>query len=101
MDNFFLSDVGYANCKLPKADYDELELISPSVILKLHCMDVKALRKSYRENEKQINKLLEQYSSRYTTKANKSIYNLMVIALRAELQNILYNLKYEKIREIC
>nr|DAD89696.1 MAG TPA: helicase [Siphoviridae sp. ctWDo30] len=99
MDNFFLSDVGYANCKLPKADYDELELISPSVILKLHCMDVKALRKSYRENEKQINKLLEQYSSRYTTKANKSIYNLMVIALRAELQNILYNLKYEKLEK--
>lgn len=59
--------------------------------------DVKDLRKAYRENEKQINKLLEQYSSRYTTKANKAIYNLVVIALRAELQNILYNLKYEKL----
>ena len=49
-------------------------------------MDVKSLRKAYKENEKQISKLLDQYSSRYTTKANKSIYNLMVIALRAEIQ---------------
>lgn len=97
LDNFFTSEVGYSNCKLPIADYKDLELISPSIILKLHCMDVKDLRKAYRENEAQINKLLEQYSSRYTTKANKSIYNLMIIALRAELQNILYNLKYEKL----
>lgn len=55
-------------------------------------MDVKDLRKAYKENEKQINSILDKYSARYTTKANKSIYNLMVIALRAELQNILYNL---------
>ena len=61
-------------------------------------MDVKSLRKAYKENEKQISKLLDQYSSRYTTKANKSIYNLMVIALRAEIQNILYNLKYENLK---
>jgi len=60
-------------------------------------MDIKSLRKAYKDNEKLINTLLEQYSSRYTTKANKAIYDLMVIALRAELQNILYNLKYEKL----
>lgn len=97
IDNFFESDAAYANCKLSKKDLDELELIAPSVTLKLHCMDVKSLRQAYRDNEKQISKLLDQYSSRYTTKANKSIYDLMVIALRAELQNILYNLKYEKL----
>lgn len=60
-------------------------------------MDVKDLKKAYRENQKQIEKLLDQYSSRYTTKANKSIYSLMVIALQAELQNILCNLKYERL----
>lgn len=97
IDNFFVSTPAYEDCRINKMDFDEGELISPSVILKLHAMDVKDLRKAYRENEKQINALLDQYSSRYTTKANKSIYNLMVIALRAELQNILYNLKYEKL----
>lgn len=57
------------------------------------------MRKAYRENDKQINTLLEKYSARYTTKSNQAIYKLMVIALRAELQNILYNLKYEKLEK--
>lgn len=95
--NFFESDTQYSNCRINRKDFEDFELIAPSIILKLHCMDVKSLRQAYRDNEKQISKLLEQYSSRYTTKANKSIYDLMVIALRAELQNILYNLKYEKL----
>lgn len=97
IDNFFVSDLEYTNCKLNRSDFEEYELIVPSVTLKLHCMDVKDLRKAFRDNQKQIEKLLKQYSSRYTTKANRSIYNLMVIALQAELQNILYNLKYEKL----
>ena len=83
--------------KLPENDLSDLEEISPSVILKLHCMDIKDIRKAYRLNDKQINSVLEKYSSRYTTKANQAIYKLMVIALRAELQNILYNLKYDKL----
>ena len=83
--------------KLTPDDISDLEEISPSVMLKLHCMDIKDLRKAYRENDKQINNILEKYASRYTTKANQAIYKLMVIALRAELQNILYNLKYEKL----
>lgn len=77
-----------------KSDFDEL---APAVTLKLHCMDVKDLRKAYRENEKQIEAVVDRYKGRYTTKANKTIYDLMVIALRAEIQNILYNLKYEKL----
>lgn len=75
----------------------EIEEISPSIILKLHCMDMKDLRKAYKDNDKQINSILDKYAARYTTKANQAIYKLMVIALRAELQNILYNLKYEKL----
>lgn len=83
--------------KLPENDLSDLEEITPSVILKLHCMDVKDLRKAYKTNDKQISSILEKYATRYTTKANQAIYKLMVIALRAELQNILYNLKYEKL----
>lgn len=85
--------------KLSPDQLAELEEISPSIILKLHCMDVKDLRKAYRDNDKQINSILDKYAARYTTKANQAIYKLMVIALRAELQNILYNLKYEKLEK--
>ena len=97
INNYTNLQIDYQNCQIPQSDIDEAELLSPSILLKLHCMDVKDLRKAYRDNEKLILKLLEQYSSRYTTKANKTIYDLMVIALRSELQNILYNLKYEKL----
>lgn len=83
--------------KIPENDLTESEQISPSVILKLHSMDVKELRKAFKDNDREINELLSKYSSRYTTKSNIAIYKLMVIALRSELQNILYNLKYEKL----
>lgn len=97
LENYFNYEPSQTASKILPNDLTDLEQISPSVILKLHCMDVKDLRKAYRENDKQINSVLEKYSSRYTTKANQAIYKLMVIALRAELQNILYNLKYEKL----
>lgn len=94
IDNYIKSENPIS---IEQATIDGVEQLVPSIILKLHCMDVKDLRKAYRENDKQIDSLLKEYSSRYTTKANKAIYNLMVIALRAELQNILFNLKYEKL----
>ena len=97
IDNFFNYDPAINSLKLVGKDLNDLEELSPSVILKLHCMDVKDLRKAYRQNDKQITELLDKYSSRYTTKANQAIYKLMVIALRAELQNILYNLKFDKL----
>lgn len=97
INNFFNTQTAYSNCKLSTRDLEDYDLLVPSVILKLHCMDIKDLRRTYKEVEKQINIVLSQYSSRYTTKANQSIYQLMVIALQAELQNILYALKYEKL----
>lgn len=94
LDNYVNAD---STTPVSSSEIDFMEEISPSVILKLHCMDVKELRKTYRSNEKQIEQVCSQYSARYTTKANKTIYELMVIALKAELQNILTNLKYQKL----
>lgn len=74
----------------------KVEELEPTVHIKLNCFNMKELRKLYKENEKNIKTLLEQYESRYTTKANQAIYQLMVIGLKAELQNTLLNLKYEK-----
>lgn len=97
LDNFFDTDkFSYDYISFTKYERT-IDEITPSVILKLHSMDIRELRKAFNNNEKEINNILDQYSARYTTKANKAIYALMVIALRAELQNILYNLKYEKL----
>ena len=99
LDNFLVSDVQYDNCRLNPYDKQDLDVLAPSVSLQFHSLDVKELRKAYRENEKQITQLMDLYKSRYTTKANKSIYSLVVIALKAELQNVLYNLKYDKLEK--
>ncbi|MFP3154427.1 GIY-YIG nuclease family protein [Lachnospiraceae bacterium ZAX-1] len=97
LNEFMDYEPSQSRIKLSTSNLSDLEELSPSIILKLHCMDVRDLRKAYKENDKQITSTLEKYSARYTTKANQAIYKLMVIALRAELQNILYNLKYEKL----
>lgn len=97
VENFFNSDHSQPFHSISAEDSADLDLIAPSVELKLHCMDMKSLRQAYRENEKVIKDVLARYSSRYTTKANRTIYDLMVIALQAELQNILTALKYDKL----
>ncbi len=75
------------------------ELLSPEVTLDLNCLNMKDLRKRYRQNEKDIEATLERYKGRYNTKANQTIYQLMVIALSSELQNILYTLRYGKLED--
>lgn len=95
--NFFECDPQLQNIRLPDDNMQEIEEFSPSVILKLHHMDIQSLNKAFKDNNKLIEKVMKQYQGRYTTKANRAIYELMVIALKAELQNILYNLKYDKL----
>ena len=62
-------------------------------------MEVKELNKAFKENYKQIDQTLNKVSDRYSTKTNKMVYDLMVIALKSELQNILYDLKYNKLEK--
>ena len=62
-------------------------------------MNYKELRIEFNKYNKLVDELLEKYKSRYTSKTNKTIYRLMTIALRSELQNILYNLKFEKLEK--
>lgn len=97
VDSYFEYDPALDKCKLPEYMEGMYEELAPTVTLRIHAMDTKALNKAYRDNDKQITELLGQYQERYTTKANKAIYSLMVIGLRSELQNILTNLKFDKL----
>ena len=87
------------NISLPSLDEDLKESLSPTVQLKLNCLDVRQLKKEYSNIQKQIQEVLTKYEKRYTTKANQAIYRLMVLALEAEIQNILFNLRYDKLEE--
>lgn len=84
---------------LPAELINDINTYAPSIILKLHNMDYKELNTAFKANEKIITELLEKYANRYTTKTNQAIYQLMIIALRSELQNVLYTLNYKKLDE--
>lgn len=75
------------------------ELLSTTVEVHFHSMDVRELKRRFAQNKATIKDLLKRYQSRYTTKANIAIYRLMVIGLEAELQNVLSNLKYDKLKK--
>lgn len=83
------------NIKFNKSDAIELEI--PTISLNLHSMDVKELRKAYKDNAKLIDETFNRVIDRYSSKTNIMVYRLMVIALKSELQNVLYNLKYDKL----
>lgn len=84
---------------IPNFTAEEITSLCPLVEMKIHSMDVRDLQKEFRANDKRIDEVTEAYRGRYTTKSNQAIYSLMVIALRSELQNILYNLKYQKLEQ--
>lgn len=81
------------------ADYDEESIMKSLVELEYHAMNSKELRKQINKIKKEIATLLDKYKDRYKTKTNQAIYQLMVIGLQAELQNILYTLSYAKHEE--
>lgn len=92
-ETYYNSDQIRSDFILTESIMRDVEELNPSVILKLHSMDIKDLQKAFRKNDKDIENVLAAYVGRYTTKSNKCIYQLMVIALRSELQNILTDLK--------
>ncbi len=96
-DLYYNTDKFSEDFELSESTLQAVEELSPSVILKLHSMDIKDLQRAFRKNDKEIQSVLSAYIGRYTTKSNRCIYQLMVIALRSELQNILTDLKFEKL----
>ena len=102
IDNFGASEFSKVELKKIQQMIDEIgieDLMNPTVEIKLHNADIKDLRKKYREINKDIETVLNDYEKRYTTKGNLAIYRLMVVALRSELQNVLYTMKYGKLQD--
>ena len=60
----------------------------------LNCLTMKALRSRYTVLRKQVVDLCKSYESRYTTKANATIYKLTVLGMEAEMESILYKLQF-------
>lgn len=100
---FFPESVNYdrigEKLKEFEAALNDEGILDTVVHLDLHYKTSRQLRSQMNANNKDIHKLITSYQSRYTTKANITIYDLMVIGLQAELQNILYTLTYTNLED--
>lgn len=96
IDSYDLTNIP-EQLNLTEEQVEQLNVIVPSVELPLRSNDMRDLRTLNRENAKHIDEVLARYEKRYTTKSNRAIYQLMVLALRAELQNILHSIKFSQL----
>lgn len=63
----------------------------------LNCLTMKTLKARYKALRKQIVELCNAHEKRYTTKTNAALYKLMVLAMEAELENVLYKLQFGRL----
>lgn len=92
------NDLSYDGEKLMLEGFDP-SAYEPISQEDLMCFQIKELRARYRENQRKIQELVESYKGRYSTKALATIYQLMVLAMEAEMQNILHALKFGKLEK--
>lgn len=81
------------------SDIDVWLTLQPTVTIDLQSLNIKQLRKLFKENDNLIQKCFDKYSNRYTTKTISAMYMLMTIALKSELQNVLYKINYGNLDE--
>ena len=100
MQSYYKADIRETGFRpLSHEQMRDIDSLAPSVLLNLNAMNYQDLRKKLLDNQKQIQEVYEGFIDRYTTKGTQSLYQVMIIALSAELQNILTKLRYGKLDE--
>lgn len=94
---YFYDSIPEENIEVLVKQIADIDQLDPTVTLKINALDYQDLRKEFLRNQKLIKQVTEKYAARYTLKTYIAIYKLMVLALSAELQNILVNLRYDKL----
>lgn len=87
----------YHGEELLSVDPDLASFMAPLTDADVKCLQIKELRSRFQANRKGVEKLIEVYQGRYTTKTNAALYKLMALALEAEFRNILYTLRFGKL----
>lgn len=95
---FTEANISY-NHKILEQCISEIISLYPTIELPLKSLEYQDLKSQLKENKREIKKIFDEYESRYKLKSNRSIYKLMVIALQAEIQNLIYNLKYSNLEK--
>ncbi|MBQ3164117.1 MAG: hypothetical protein IJC02_06215 [Lachnospiraceae bacterium] len=83
----------YENHELDEKFMEECEKHAPAFLLSVPSMNDKELHEAYLTKEKIITDLFRQYTNEFSDAYDKAIYELVVLYVRAEIQNILYGIK--------
>ncbi len=83
-----------ADLEITPEEMEEIRLTEESVGLKMHSYKMEDLRKMHEANNKLIEQLLARYESRLIVPADRVIFQLMTLGIRAELQQIINELEY-------
>ena len=75
-------------------DLEELRLTEESVGLKMHSYKMEDLHKMHEANNKLLEQLLARYETRLIVPADRVVFQLMTLGLRAELQQIINEMTY-------
>ena len=75
-------------------ELEELRLTEESVGLKMHSYKMEDLHKMHEANNKLLEQLLERYETRLIVPADRVVFQLMTLGLRAELQQIINEMTY-------
>ncbi|MGN1013810.1 MAG: hypothetical protein ACI4PM_00475 [Butyricicoccus sp.] len=83
-----------AELELTAEEQEELNLMEQSVGLKLGSYQMQDLKTMQDANNKLIEQLLTRYESRLIVPADRVVFQLMTLGIRAELQQILAEMEY-------
>lgn len=75
-------------------ELEELRLTEESVGLKMHSYKMEDLHKMHEANNKLLEQLLTRYEARLIVPADRVVFQLMTLGLRAELQQIINEMTY-------
>ena len=75
-------------------ELQELRLTEESVGLKMHSYKMEDLHKMHEANNKLLEQLLARYETRLIVPADRVVFQLMTLGLRAELQQIINEMTY-------
>lgn len=75
----------------------DASFLEPTTSEALMCLQIRELRRLYSQNRAAIRAIIAHYQNRYTTKTLSTICQLMVLALEAEMQNVLYKLRFGRL----
>ena len=83
-----------ADLDITPEEMEEIRLTEESVGLKMHSYKMEDLHKMHEANNKLIEQLLTRYENRLTVPADRVVFQLMTLGIRAELQQIINELEY-------